>query len=143
MTRRVILDGDAVPFEEAARVEFPYGNGWRSMALGADGQTFSFYLSEGTHTLTFEAGLGRMADLLERANTCLSSLNAIYRNILTLTGSSPDTNRDYEFEIYITRIVYGDFLVRRTHWLNSRLFFWSTTAMPSIFLAATLLLNRK
>ena len=105
VTRRVILDGDAVPFEEAARVEFPYGNGWRSMALGADGQTFSFYLSEGTHTLTFEAGLGRMADLLERANTCLSSLNAIYRNILTLTGSSPDTNRDYEFEIYIPETV--------------------------------------
>lgn len=105
VTRRVILDGNAVPFEEAARVEFPYGNGWRSMALGADGQTFSFYLSEGTHTLTFEAGLGRMADLLERANTCLSSLNAIYRNILTLTGSSPDTNRDYEFEIYIPETV--------------------------------------
>lgn len=44
---------------------------------------------------------------------------------------------------HITRIVCGDFLVRRTHWLTSRLFFWSTTATPSTFLAATLLQNRK
>lgn len=105
VTRRVILDGDTVPFEEATRVEFPYANGWKTMALGNGEQVFSFYLTEGTHILTFEVGLGRMADLLERANSCLSELNAIYRDILTLTGSSPDTNRDYEFEIYIPETV--------------------------------------
>lgn len=105
VTRRVILDGDTVPFEEAASVEFPYGNGWKIIPLGDGEQIFSFYLTEGTHILTLEVGLGRMAGLLERANSCLSELNAIYRDILTLTGSSPDTNRDYEFEIYIPETV--------------------------------------
>ncbi|MBQ4153539.1 MAG: extracellular solute-binding protein, partial [Oscillospiraceae bacterium] len=60
-----------------------------------------FYLTAGDHTLTFEVALGDFAPIIERINGVLDEVNGIYRNILMITGPSPDQYRDYEFNSII------------------------------------------
>lgn len=101
VTRRVYVDGE-VPFQEANAVEFPYGGDWVNTVLaGKNGTPYEFYLSEGRHTLTLEVTLGDLADEISTVNSCLLALNGIYREILMITGPSPDLYRDYEFEYSI------------------------------------------
>lgn len=93
-TRIVTIDGE-LPFAEAANITFPYSSSWQTMLLG-DGETaYRFYLEEGTHTLRLTAGLGEGADVINGASEALEELNDIYVDIVVVTGTSPDVNRDY------------------------------------------------
>ncbi len=97
-SRALYIDGE-LPFAEAERLIFDYSSGWQVAALGdGNGAAYKFYLTKGTHTLRLVANLGNYSDVLSDVNTALSDLNEIYRNILMVTGSSPDTDRDYEFD---------------------------------------------
>lgn len=97
VSRELTVDG-ALPFAEAARLRFPYGSRWQSTVLSdAQGNPYAFYLSEGSHTLTLRVVLGDLYELTEKVSTVLTALNADYRGILSVTGSSPDVNRDYNF----------------------------------------------
>lgn len=95
--RRVYLDGK-VPCRELNQVEFPYAGGWNLDVLGDGENAYRFYLSEGEHEITLETTLGEMGEVARRAQECMAELNRIYRQILMITGSTPDTNRDYHFE---------------------------------------------
>lgn len=97
VNRKILLDG-AVPFQEAKAVKFKYGNNWQVKTLGDDDQPFSFYLEPGEHELAMEVTLGDLADVLNRVDDSLFELNAIYRQILMITGAEPDLYRDYGFE---------------------------------------------
>lgn len=95
--RRVYLDGE-VPCRELNQVEFPYGGGWKIHTLGDGTTDYRFYLEEGWHEITLETTLGEMGDVVRRAQESMTELNRIYRQILMITGSTPDVNRDYHFE---------------------------------------------
>lgn len=103
--RRVLLDG-ALPFAEAADVTFSYGKDWQIVRLG-DGETaYRFYLEAGkTHTLTLEAVLGNMTDILSEASETLSALNTVNWSLMTVLGTSPDVNRDYEIDKTMPEVI--------------------------------------
>lgn len=96
--RRLTIDGD-VPFAEADALPFSYHSGWQSSWLGdsiADGGFF-VYLSAGEHVLRLEAVEGAYGQVFSRMQECVAALNTIYRQIIMVTGPSPDKNRDYQF----------------------------------------------
>ena len=89
---------DGIPFEEAGRLQFNYSNDWQAQPLN-DGKTeFEFYFQPGVeYTIRLEITLGNMGDIVRRVQDSLESINEDYRNILKLTGATPDEYRDYGF----------------------------------------------
>lgn len=94
--RSLYIDGE-LPFVEAQELEFPYASGWQSLRLGDDSGSYQFYLSEGTHTIRLQVTTGRYAQIIEQVDALVDRLNRVYRQILVITGISPDMYRDYEF----------------------------------------------
>ena len=45
-----------------------------------------------------EVVLGKMAGIISQVQQCVLQLNSIYRQVLYITGVSPDVNRDYQIE---------------------------------------------
>ena len=100
--RRLMIDG-SVPFAEAEALAFPYASRFTACVLGdAENGDYQFYLTAGTvHTLRLEAVTGVFADVLETGQQLVNDLNAVYREILMITGPSPDLYRDYSFAALI------------------------------------------
>lgn len=94
--RRLEIDGK-VPFSEMGELEFDYQVGWQSEFLGGK-DPYLFYLTKGSHTLRMEVVLGKMEQTLEKMQETLKDVNALYREIIMITGSNPDTYRDYDLE---------------------------------------------
>ncbi len=118
--RRLYIDGE-VPFEEANTIGFPFGTGYQYKVLGGedengDSYDFKFYLTKGEHTLSMEVVIGDMAQVSREAEDVVYQLNYIYRKIIMVTGTSPDTYRDYELDQKIAGLeemftsVYNDLL---------------------------------
>ena len=96
--RKLYIDGK-IPFKEAESVVFPYGNDWQTVSLSDDeGKPFLFWLESGEHTIRFEVGMGIYREALLKAKNLLTELNRIYREIVVVTGTSPDVYRNYNFE---------------------------------------------
>lgn len=95
--RKLLIDG-SLPFKEANAVRFPYKAGWYDLTLGNEDGDYCIYLEEGTHTLTLECTMGELADFVEKTQETIELLNLIYRKVFMLTGSEPDSMRDYGIE---------------------------------------------
>ncbi len=95
-TRRLLINGE-VPFKEANNIKFLYSKNWENVTLG-DESDWLFYLNEGVNIISLEATLGDMGPVLEEASNILTELNNIYRELLVIIGSSPDTYRDYKLD---------------------------------------------
>lgn len=66
-----------------------------------------FYLDEGEHTLELMATLGEFSQILTKIKTITNTLNGYYTKIMSLTGTSPDTYRDYGFARIMPDVVAG------------------------------------
>ncbi len=98
VTRKIYIDGE-VPFEEMNAYGFSYDQTWRSETLSdANGNPYKFYLSKGRHTIRMEVVLGQMADIIAQVQETVQLLNTIYRQVIYITGVSPDIYRDYQIE---------------------------------------------
>lgn len=100
-TRRIEIDG-ALPCAEMADVRVNYDQDWQNVLLPYD-----IYLTAGTHTLRMEATIGGLSELVSLADEAVYALNAAYRRIVMMTGTSPDPYRDYALdenipEVYVT-----------------------------------------
>ncbi len=103
-SRTFYVNGE-VPFEEAMAMRFTYSKDWKNVAItDDDGNPCYVYLEPGD-TITLEATLGDMGDILRRAEIALTEINAIYRQILIITGSSPDKYRDYQLDELIPETI--------------------------------------
>ena len=100
-TSRRILINDEIQFEEASRIRFKYRSGWQSTYATNGQEEFLFYFKEGENTVTFETVLGDMTTYVYEIGNLIDELNGAYKQILQLTGPTPDANRDYGF----TRLV--------------------------------------
>ena len=101
---RVLKINGEVPFQEAQNLRYIYDSSWQYARAGADSLSggFKFAFDQGkTYTLTLEVTLGDMAELINDLNGALQKLNKIYRDILMVTGPTPDFYRDYNFETMI------------------------------------------
>ena len=92
---------DGIPFEEASRLRFDYNDAWQVKGLtdgGADADSYPLYFEAGVvYTIQLEVTLGSMSEIVRQIESILNDLNDDYLNIIKLTGSSPDTYRDYSF----------------------------------------------
>ena len=97
--RKLFVD-DVLPFKEAEALAFEYGTGYQVMKAGkeVDGEftPYKVYLDEGEHTISLQAVIGDMAKPSRDVETAVYKLNYIYRKIIMITGTSPDTYRDYQ-----------------------------------------------
>lgn len=100
-TSRRILINDELQFEEASHIRFKYNSGWQSSAATNGEEEFLFYFKEGENTITFEVVLGDMTEYVYEIGNMIDELNIAYKQILQLTGPTPDAYRDYGF----TRLV--------------------------------------
>ena len=98
--RRLTLDGKA-PFAEAEALAFPYKSGWYVHTLGGE-EPYRFYLeADVVHTLRMEIVSGGYESVILELTDALTELNALYRNVVMVTGPTPDDLRDYELEVSI------------------------------------------
>lgn len=91
-SRRITVDG-ALPYQELAEVRFEYDNDWQMLRLPT-----SIYLTEGTHLLRMEATTGVMARYIKLLQDMVLELNTLYREIIMITGTSPDIFQDYNLK---------------------------------------------
>ncbi len=95
---------NGIPFAEASALRYDYSTGWQVTNLSTGGEnsgdkaTYKVYLEKGVvYTLHFEVTLGSMNELVRDLEDILNILNDDYLSIIKLTGTSPDTYRDYAF----------------------------------------------
>lgn len=97
VSRKIMIDGE-VPFEEMSQYGFSYDNTWYYETLGNDDGAFKFYLTEGDHKLRMSVVLGEFGDIVGKVSDVTDDLNQIYREVICVTGTSPDVWRDYQIE---------------------------------------------
>ncbi len=95
VSRRITIDG-VVPFEEVNEYGFSYENTWFYDVLGGEKEPYKFYLTEGKHTIRMTVVLGDFGDIVGRVSDVTDDLNKIYREVICVTGTSPDQWRDYQ-----------------------------------------------
>lgn len=91
--RNIYIDGE-IPFQELQEYAFSYDSSWQLIELGGE-EPYRVYLTAGPHTLRMEASCGPMEYTHGVLSQCLSELNLLYRQIIKITGTVPDTLRDY------------------------------------------------
>ena len=87
--RTLLIDGE-IPFAQMQSIAFPYKSGWQYKSLDQ-----MVYLTQGEHTLTLRVTLGSLADFASQLQSVTGRLGVIYRQIVKITGETPDANRDY------------------------------------------------
>ncbi|BBH20645.1 ABC transporter substrate-binding protein [Paenibacillus baekrokdamisoli] len=96
--RTMYIDGK-LPFKELQYVPFPYGTSWQMNVIGqSEGEPYLFHLAKGKHRIRMEVTLGELAPILRSVQSSILALNAMYREIISYTGTVPDTFRDYNLE---------------------------------------------
>ena len=91
---------NGIPFEEAKALVYNYNDNWQVTDLksenGQDG--YQIYFKEGVvYTIKLEVTLGKMGEIVSRVQECLDRINSDYLSIIQLTGTTPDSDRDYGF----------------------------------------------
>ncbi len=96
---RTIMVNNKVPFAEFDNVEFTSNSDWENYtAVNANKEAYYVYLNEGENNIRLTATLGPVADSLQVLGENIAELNAIYLEIIQITGTSPDSNRDYDID---------------------------------------------
>jgi ABC-type glycerol-3-phosphate transport system substrate-binding protein len=97
--RKIEIDGK-VPFKELYTYAFQYTSTgkWKTEVLkGNDEVPYLFYLESGKHTITMTVTMGNLTPVIHSLNNDTLLLSNMIREIIKVTGSSPDANYDYEF----------------------------------------------
>jgi ABC-type glycerol-3-phosphate transport system substrate-binding protein len=104
VSRKITIDGE-VPFAEMEDYGFTYEQSWREDVLSDEnGNPYMFYLDKGHHTIRMEVVLGDFSGIISEVEDCVKQLNSIYRQVIKVTGVSPDTYRDYQIEATIPQL---------------------------------------
>ena len=96
--RSLYIDGE-IPFKEVSQIRFTYSNVWSMTCLqDENGEAYKFHLTKGKHVIRLKNTLGDLGEYLSQLSDSVFNMNKMYRTILVLTGTEPDTNRDYQIE---------------------------------------------
>ncbi len=104
--RNIYIDGE-IPCQEFRNVRFAYSVKWQNMTVSdEEGNPCRLYLEAGTtHTLRMECTPGVWSELLQRVDDQYYSLASLYRQIIMVTSSDPDTLRDYNLDKQIDNLI--------------------------------------
>ncbi len=96
-SRRIRINGD-IQFKEASYLRFNYDTTFQNIMFGdEENGDYFFYLKEGWNTIELEVVLGDMSEYIYDIADIINKLNGCYQKILQITGTNPDTGRDYDF----------------------------------------------
>ncbi len=102
--RQLLINGE-VPFQEADAVPFLYGSSWQTAALGSDEEPYRIYLEAGEQEITLRVVSGELRDVQNSLKECGEILSDLLRDILTIVGSTPDPNFEYELDKKISWLI--------------------------------------
>lgn len=102
--RSLYIDGQ-IPFEEASKIQFTYNDKWYQNVFGTQKSPYLFYLTKGSHVLKMEVSLGDLAQCLVKINDSVKILNQADWDLLTVMGTKPDINRDYNIDQIMPGII--------------------------------------
>ncbi|MFT3951859.1 MAG: extracellular solute-binding protein [Oscillospiraceae bacterium] len=105
--RRLTIDG-TVPNAESEQIKFYYNTEWQVVSPEADGDPMYYYLDAGTHEIALEVVPGEIGELMGQLDEIVLAVNDYYRQIVKITGPTPDKYTDYTIANDIPTIV-GDF----------------------------------
>ena len=94
--RGVTLDGKPL-FDELDELVFPYTESFAALTPGGE-SPYQIYLDKGKHTLRLTATRGQLVEPLAALDQAIDRMNKAYRDILVITGTTPDPYRDYYLE---------------------------------------------
>lgn len=89
------IDGKT-PFREAENIAFNYGTSWQYEVFGVEGKPYLFYLTAGKHTFSLTVTLAEYAEYHKALNKLVADIGEFYLEVVKITGTSPDKNRDYD-----------------------------------------------
>lgn len=99
-SNRALYVNGKIPFEEARSISFNYDSKFQMKTIGDD-EPMLIHLNAGKNIIKLEVVLGEMSDVINETNILITNLNNIYRQILLVTGATPDTYRDYKLTVVI------------------------------------------
>lgn len=98
VSRKITIDGQDI-CQELNDYGFTYDSDWRIDTLSDSENTpYKFYLEAGTHTIRMEVVLGDFSKIVSKVQDAVTKLNAVYREVIKITGTAPDAWRDYQIE---------------------------------------------
>ena len=106
VSNRTLYLNHVIPFAEVAAIPFYFNNSWQLTTLQDSlGEYLLFPMHAGINTIRLEVTLGDMGEIVDRMLQSVYRLNAIYREILVLTGPSPDPLRDYRVHYWLPHVM--------------------------------------
>ncbi len=105
-SRRIRINGD-IQFKEASYLRFNYDTSFQNIMFEnpETGEDYYFYFKEGWNTIELEVVLGDMAEYIYDISNVINMMNGSYQKILQITGTNPDTGRDYDFAALIPDVM--------------------------------------
>lgn len=102
--RSLEIDGKT-PYKELSEIAFDYGLTWQTMTFAEGDTPYLVYLKKGAHTLSMTARLGDYAKITRKLEGVVADLGGLYREIIMITGTYPDKNRDYRLSDQIPNLM--------------------------------------
>lgn len=96
--RNIYING-AIPSKAYENVSFPYGMDWnRKTIVDENGQPCPIYLTKGKNEIRMEVSLGPYVEVMQQVDESIYTLNQLYTQMVMITGTTPDSYRDYELD---------------------------------------------
>ena len=93
--RKLMINGK-VPFAEAASMCFKYDLDWQHGEFADDnGNAYLIYFEKGVNTIEMEVNLGDFTTTVRELKEVIYKVGNVYRDMIKVTGESPDSSRDY------------------------------------------------
>ena len=98
VSRRIYINGE-IPFAEMSEYAFHYKQNFREDVLSDEkGNHYLFYFEKGRHNIRMEVVLGEFSEIVSLVDESVMKLNNIYRQVIRVIGTKPDTYRDYQID---------------------------------------------
>ena len=95
---RTVSINNEIPFAEAKNCKFNYSANYSIVTLGNSDGDFYFHLNQGENIIALEASLGDYGSEINSVQSIIDNLNNVYRQIIAITGTSPDNYINYKLK---------------------------------------------
>ncbi|WP_424768237.1 extracellular solute-binding protein [Paenibacillus sp. sgz302251] len=102
--RSITIDGK-LPFKEMNSMAFPFAPNWQFKPFGDGKNDYLFYLEKGEHRMRLEVQVGSLGTVFETIMDVTHKMSMLSREVLQVTGTNPDPNRDWKLDDNITNLV--------------------------------------
>ncbi len=101
--RKLLVNGK-VPFAEATNICFNYDLDWKHKEYkDPNGTPYLIYFEKGYNTISLEVNLGELTKTIRELKELSYEIGTFYREMVKITGESPDSSRDYDLHEQIPK----------------------------------------